>query len=247
MAGRFNGCQAIISRDYPLALFFHCVAHCANLASESTANVCIMIRDSSSNMDELGVLYKHSGKYKTMFESACNVYDSPKTIKPICPTRWLRRVRSMASVIDQYEAVLSSLENLSTTGCGATATKATGLLSSFRNTVTILGLQSAIRIFGPLEELNRSLQSSSVTLSGLLQAVESVKTALRSLRTDDAFHEIVEEVRSICERHEIDPLALPRMRQPPRRLTGSGLSGAVHASQTTEEYYHAQFFSPLYN
>ena len=217
MAGRFNGCQAIISRDYPLALFFHCVAHCANLASESTANVCIMIRDSSSNMDELGVLYKHSGKYKTMFDSACNVYDSPKTIKPICPTRLLCRVRSMASVIDQYEAVLSSLENLSTTGCGATATKATGLLSSFRNTVTILGLQSAIKIFGPLEELIRSLQSSLVTLSGLLQAVENVKTALRSLRTDDVFHEVVEEVRSICERHEIDPLAQPRMRQPPRR------------------------------
>lgn len=37
MAGRFNGCQAIICRENPLALFFHCAAHSANLASEHTA------------------------------------------------------------------------------------------------------------------------------------------------------------------------------------------------------------------
>ena len=32
MSGKYNGCQAIISSEQPLALFFHCSAHCANIA-----------------------------------------------------------------------------------------------------------------------------------------------------------------------------------------------------------------------
>ena len=93
MAGKFNGCQAIIARDYPLALFFHCAAHCANLAAESTANSCPLVRDALENVNELGKLYKRSGKFKHIFDDAADIYDSPETLKPICPTRWLCRLR----------------------------------------------------------------------------------------------------------------------------------------------------------
>jgi hypothetical protein len=99
-----------------------------------------------------------------------------------------------------------------------------------------------MRIFGPLEELNRSLQSSSGTLSGMLQAVEAVKLQLVTLRTDGMFHTIFEEVCVVCERHEIDLICLPRMRQPPRRFTGLG---DAHRPSTAEEYYRASFFSAL--
>jgi hypothetical protein len=200
-----------------------------------------MIRDALSYVNELGVLYKRSGKYKTIFDGACNVYDSPQTIKPICPTRWLCRVRSITSVIDQYGAVLSSLEDLSASH-GETAAKANGLLNSFRSAVTLLGLKTALKLFGPLEELNRCLQSSSATLSGMLEAVDTVKTALINLRTEDVFHDIFEEVCSICELYTMEPVSLPRLRQPPRRFTGAA---TAHVPQTAEEYYRAAFFSAV--
>jgi Domain of unknown function (DUF4371) len=31
MSGAVNGCQTVISHEHPLALWFHCGAHCANL------------------------------------------------------------------------------------------------------------------------------------------------------------------------------------------------------------------------
>ena len=45
MAGQFNGCQAIITSQYLLAIFFHCAAHCANLAAKGTIDACSFIRD----------------------------------------------------------------------------------------------------------------------------------------------------------------------------------------------------------
>lgn len=100
MAGRFNGCQAIICRENPLALFFHCAAHSANLASEHTAESSPLLRDALQNVNELGLLYKRSGKYAHIFDNTSNVYQSPTTLKPICPTRWLCRVRSVTAVLD---------------------------------------------------------------------------------------------------------------------------------------------------
>lgn len=123
-----------------------------------TAESSPLLRDALQNVNELGLLYKRSGKYAHIFDNTSNVYQSPTTLKPICPTRWLCRVRSVTAVLDQYEAVLNSLEE-GASGTGEVATKAAGLLDRFRKGVTVLGLKIADVIFGPLEELNRSLQS----------------------------------------------------------------------------------------
>jgi hypothetical protein len=179
MAGTMNGCQAIISREFPLALHFHCAAHCANLAAEHTVEACALIRDSLGNVRELGVLYKRSGKFKHMFDDiASNVYESPSTLKPLCPTRWLCRVTSVNAVLNQYEAVLSSLEEMSSKANGETSTKAAGLLDQFRKGATVLALKICNHVFGPLEEFNKSLQSSSGTVSGMMESAKIVKNIL---------------------------------------------------------------------
>jgi hypothetical protein len=67
----------------------------------------------------------------------------------------------VTSVLDQYEAVLSSLEEMSSGVQSETATKARGLLDRFQQGSTILGLKICMTIFGPLELLNRTLQSST--------------------------------------------------------------------------------------
>ncbi len=81
----------------------------------------------------------------------------------------------MTALLNQYEAVLDSLEEMSTTGNGESASKAAGLLNRFRDGVTLLGMVVSLKIFGPLEELNRSLQGRSETISGMIEAAEVVK------------------------------------------------------------------------
>jgi hypothetical protein len=87
MSGEFNGCQTIITRECPLVLYFHCAAHCTNPVAEATAASCSLIRDAMQFVNDLGVLYKRSTKYKNMFDiAATNEYDTPSTLKPMCAT-----------------------------------------------------------------------------------------------------------------------------------------------------------------
>ena len=126
--------------------------------------------------------------------------------------------------------------------CSDTATKAASLSKLFWNGVINLGFKLALKIFGPLEELNRSLQSSSARVSGMVEVTEVIKSQLLTLRTDGAFHTIFEEVHAVCQLYEIDPICLSRTRQPPKRFTG--LTDA-HRSTTDENYHRASFFSSL--
>ena len=56
MTGAFTGCQAVISQDNPLVLFFHCSAHCVNLVAEYTSESSVLVRDSLQLVNEIGVI-----------------------------------------------------------------------------------------------------------------------------------------------------------------------------------------------
>lgn len=97
------------------------------------------------------------------------------------------------------------------------ASKAGALVDRFRKACTILGLKISFAAFALLEELNRSLQassSSSSTVSGMLQAIDAVKSQLMRLRTEQWFSELFDAVNGMAKLHDIDPISLPRQRRP---------------------------------
>lgn len=148
----------------------------------------------------------------------------------------------MTALLNQYEAVLDSLEEMSTTGNGESASKAAGLLNRFRDGVTLLGMVVSLKIFGPLEELNRSLQGRSETISGMIEAAEVVKAQLVLLRTGEHFKVLFAEVQQLCTQYRLDPVDLPRQRRPPLRY--SGLAEPL-AHDTAEGHYRAAYYQAV--
>jgi len=221
MAGEYRGCQAIVSRRQPLALWFHCGAHCANLVAQSAASSVAQVRDAIACVHELGLLYGRSSKYRAVFrEVATSGEGSFTTLKLLCPTRWLCRSPALQSVIDQYEAVLESLSDMSQSSNGEIATKASGLLDRFQEGQTLLLLNMALAVFSILEQLNRSLQSKSVTVSGMIEAIGVVKSKLASMRTDDTFGDMFCSSSTAAGHLQLNDIELPRRRRPPARYTG---------------------------
>ena len=45
MSGAYNGCQAILCREQPLATYVHCSAHCSNLVAVAVSSSSGMVRD----------------------------------------------------------------------------------------------------------------------------------------------------------------------------------------------------------
>ena len=53
-----------------------------------------------------------------------------------------------------------------------------GLHSKLSKSATLLGLQVAVMVLGPLEMLNRTLQSKTETVAGMVECVNLVETEL---------------------------------------------------------------------
>jgi len=233
MRGKYNGCQAIIRRDQPLAAYVHCSAHCANLIAAAVCSSSAIVRDSIQLVNELGVLFNASGKLKALFSKIAspsgdiderNQQIGPvRSIKPLCPTRWLVRIPAINATLSQYGDVLRTLEEARLTCSSEVAARAGGLLRRFQDPATFVCLSMAQRVIAPLESLNRSLQSTKATVSGMLESAKVVKTELaEKLRDDVEFEKLLSDAELKIKLLELEELSVPRVRKPPARFSGSG-------------------------
>jgi len=240
MSGEYRGCQAIIAAIQPLATYVHCGAHCVNLVSQAVNEACPAVRDALHVVNELGSLFSQSLTARTTFkqltESATN---RVRQIRPLCPTRWLVRVQAVETLVSQYEPILQCLDQLAAPG-SALAARAGGLRSQLGRAATLLALQMSLRVFRPLEMLNRALQSSVQTVSGMMHAVDEVKAELVALRSDEEFEAVLTETIKLQESIDLDPIEIPRQRRPPARYTGAASSTTA---TTVAEHYRPIYFA----
>jgi hypothetical protein len=242
MSGIYNGCQAIISSRQPLALYTHCGSHCTNLVAEKVCASGQFVRNSIQIVQEIGATFSASIHCRTTFAkiSESNETANIKKIKPLCPTRWLVRVPAIQDIIDQYENVLMTLEELAAKSISVSA-RANGLATQLRNGSTLLGFNMAVQVLRPLETLNKSLQSRNMTVAGMLEAVAVVIGELENSRSAEAFHILISSVNKMIADIDLEELRLPRQRKPPARLTVTGSAPPYHPSSIVE-HYMPQFF-----
>jgi hypothetical protein len=94
----------------------------------------------------------------------------------------------------------------------------------------------------PLESLNRSLQSSTMTIAGMLESTKIVQKQFVDIRLDEKFAELLSEVEQQITEFSLDPLVVPRERKPPARFCGS--AEAFHAN-SVEVHFRIQYFKPI--
>jgi hypothetical protein len=243
MNGQYKGCQALICEKQPLALFVHCGAHCTNLVSQ-TVSEAVIVRDAMASLQELWALFSQSIKCRTAFTKITEsdlVSGKCQQIRPLCPTRWLVRVAAIQALVNQYRQVLECLEEMSAASSGpSVSARASGLLAQLSKGVTLLAFNMALKVFGILEVLNRSLQSRYQTVSGMLAAVADCTCNLLALRDDQVFDEMLSATNVIITDLDMIEIELPRQRRPPNRLTGDA---PAHQYTTVSDYYRPVFFS----
>jgi len=151
------------------------------------------------------------------------------------------RGQAVDTVLSQYEAVLSTSEEMASVGSD-TGTRANGLLDSFQKGKTVLGMLVASEVLGELECLNKSLQKQSQTISGMQAAVKYVRSTLQKKRNEEHFAEVFEKAESMADSLGIEPIQTPHQRNPPDRFTDRA---SQHKPKTPQEYYRMEFFKVL--
>lgn len=93
-----------------------------------------------------------------------------------------------------------------------------GFLLRLDSFETMFFLTVSIDIFGPCEQLAKSLQSSVLTASGALEGVRLLTKRLDDLRSEERFEDIYKDVENLADKLDLKYPSEPRKRKPPRRL-----------------------------
>ncbi|KAJ8050049.1 Zinc finger MYM-type protein 1 [Holothuria leucospilota] len=122
MSGKYNGCQAMIKEQQPLAMFFHCSSHVSNLVMQHAVTTSPLVRDALQWVHDLGVLYSRSGKYKAnglldRFQKgeillALNMVNKPLSLLETLNTGLQARTATISGMKTAVNTVMSELQAL---------------------------------------------------------------------------------------------------------------------------------------
>jgi len=234
MAGVHSGVQRRIRDEIPKAVYVHCTNHSLNLALQDTSARVHCIRDVLSFVNDLATFFRDSAKRTAVFETVlANMNQDPKSrLTPLCPTRWTVRSRAIRAVLQNYEAIMQALEELSEEP-GPTGAKAAGFLSKLLTFEIFLGLNISYDVFSITEQLATALQSKQMTLTAAKVAALNVVSELEQMRTDGKFDSAWQKVCQTATDLDLHPPVMPRKRRAPRRLD-DGVEQHVHADCATK-------------
>ncbi|KAI4800966.1 hypothetical protein KUCAC02_006231 [Chaenocephalus aceratus] len=135
-----------------------------------------------------------------------------------------------------------ALEEMASCSSPETSAKANGLHGTFLKGNTVLGLLMAEDLMGDLECLNTSLQLRKQTVSGMLEAVDHVKTSMQVKRTEEHFDVLFSKATAVATKLDRQPIQIPHVRKPTKCYTGQA---AAHIHPDAQSLYNVQFYNAL--
>lgn len=113
------------------------------------------------------------------------------SLKQFCPTRWCLRVKSLKSIRSNYKFILDFCDQVGTDKKDADAgVKARGFSSYLNKFETYLMLEIAIATLEPLEELNETLQATTINFRSVIRRVAILKASVKANRSTINFDRI---------------------------------------------------------
>jgi hypothetical protein len=243
MSGKYNGTQASIAKQQPLAIYVHCLMHAGNLVAQEALESSNIIQDAVSLTNDDAATCSRSTKLTTILRGLQAEKHYRASIRPLCPTRVLVRGAALKTILDQFETLCEALGEYAEVSTGDPASKARGFLRQINSGHFILGLMMALPAIELLETLNRAVQSRSFTISGSVAAMDVTYKGLEGLRSDEAFHQIFQSCIARCDELGIDQPNLPRVHNRPKRYE-YGTTGS-HQWASAEEFFRVQYFKFL--
>ena len=111
MSGTKNGVAKLICDDEPRAVYTHCYVHALNIVVHDTLKQCRTMKSCPETVNEIVKLVKNLPKCDAAFQRLKQTFSSESTgIWVLCPTRWTVYAVLLESVLDNYEELLSLLE-----------------------------------------------------------------------------------------------------------------------------------------
>ena len=206
MAGSVRGTAALITAQYPLALYLHCASHSLNLAVVKSLQV-TSIRNMMGVVDRVSVFFGAHPKRQRALEKAITDNQPDSTVsklKDLCRTRWIQRIDALNIFQHLYPSIVACMESICSDGSGLwssdSLTDARSLQLAITTTDFICALVITNSCLKYLQALTSNLQAEAKDIIEAVKEINSVKAALQNARDKiDTYHcQCFDTVKEIC-------------------------------------------------
>jgi len=196
MSGRFNGVQALILEEQPLAVYTHCFSHGLNLCISKVCELST-VRNMVGIVGAVSVFLSASAKRNnillTVIENTDSVSLPKKTkLKAMCTTRWVERHDSIITFRELFPYIVNALDIIEEDFDREISTKAVSFSSSIKRSDFLISLEIVANLFSYTKDLSIKLQSPQQDLSSAFSHVKEVIQIFEAKRNN------CDEEFSIC-------------------------------------------------
>lgn len=244
MAGKYKGVQARILQNNPKALYFHCAAHCLNLAIVKSCNL-QAIKNMMCVMRDLAFFFNASPKRQRKLETVVSdAFPGTKKAKMVslCKTRWVERHAAFETFHELYKPVHDCLGQMTQEQGwdGDSATRAAGFLHAIQAGVFLVAFTVVRCCLQYLKPITVKLQESAKDVVNAYKEVGNVTRCIQGLR-DSASTTFASWLR---EANEMSRFMTGHEIERPRTAQRQTLRDN-HPAESPEEYFKVSVTIPF--
>jgi len=162
----------------------------------------------------------------------------------LCPTRWTVCANALASVISNYDVLLSTwdeaVEVVSGTKCIA---RITGVAAQMRKFEFVFGAILGEMILRHSDNLSQCLQKKTISAAKGQHVAKMVTDTLQSIRNEESYDLFWQKVVHFCKGHNVQDTQLPRPRKLPACFD-DGLSRG-HTALSPKDHYQQIYYEAV--
>ena len=180
MAGHVSGVQTRIRQRVSTALYVHCSSHCLNLVLNQSSQV-PPVRNMFTTLSQVINFFNDSPKRNALLEMSLVTF---------CETRFIQRHDAILRFAENFEEIVTALDNISEPGNKSvdakTKSNAQSLLTAVLSSEFVVSLAAAKKVMSLTLTLSTRLQSPSLDLTEATEMMTSVLNRLNTWRLDDS-------------------------------------------------------------
>ena len=194
MSGSKAGCQALIQKEAPKAIYVHCSSHKLNLAIVSACKISAF-KNTESYIGEISRFFAFSAKRQRLLDRAIEsieISTRAKKLKDVCRTRWVQRIDSYIVFEELLPAVHTTLKAMVNSSAypefgtnwawdSDTTTKTYGFLYQLESSTFLVCFQILLKILYFLREITVKLQMQAVDVLCAYDQINSVVISLQEI------------------------------------------------------------------
>ena len=247
MAGSVNGTAALITAQYPLALYLHCTSHCLNLAVVKSLQV-TSVRNMMGVIDRAYRFFAAHPKRQRALEEAITSTQPASThakLKDNCRTRWVQRIDALQVFQTLHPSTVACMERICDDGTGLwssdSLTDARSLQLAMTTTDFLCALVITNYCLNYLQTLTSNLQAEAKDIVAAVKEIDGVIATLQDVRDNISTHHRMwySSVERMCS----DVGTVPSL---PRR-SGRQIHRNNVPADTPSEYYCRSLSIPLFD